>query len=60
MMAEAGKDFEMLQILEKDGGAHPEGIKDSYGSSHPSTTYRLLALEELSKKSSVRKKQDHH
>lgn len=50
MMAEAGKDFENApKFWRRMAAAHPGSIKDGYSSSHPSTTYRLLALEETVK-----------
>lgn len=50
LMAEAGKDMDSApKFWRKMAAAHPSGIKANYSSSHPSTAYRLLALEQTVK-----------
>jgi hypothetical protein len=50
MMAAAGKNIDSApKFWRRMAAAHPTGIEADYSSSHPSTAYRLLALEETVK-----------
>lgn len=50
IMAAAGLDIgDAPKFWRRMAAAHPSGIKGDYSSSHPSTAYRLLALEETVK-----------
>lgn len=57
MMAVAGKDIDNApKFWRRMAAAHPAGIQADYSSTHPSTAYRLLALEETVKE--IHRKQD--
>lgn len=57
MMAWAEKDIDSAPgFWRRMAAAHPRGIRTGYSSSHPSTAYRLLALEETVKE--IKRKQE--
>jgi Peptidase family M48 len=56
MMAAAGKNIDSApKFWRRMAAAHPTGIEADYSSSHPSTAYRLLALEETVKEIKLKK-----
>jgi hypothetical protein len=56
MMAAAGKNIDSApKFWRRMAAAHPTGIEADYSSSHPSTAYRLLALEETVKEIKFKK-----
>jgi len=56
MMAAASKNIDSApKFWRRMAAAHPAGIEADYSSSHPSTAYRLLALEETVKEIKLKK-----